>query len=255
MELEMKYAVPSKETADQIWTAMTGSELCDPASAETLVMKAVYFDTEDGILSDNNVTFRVRAEGETTFATLKWGGSSSNGFHERQEINVPVNGETCFIQPPTDLFRESLEGLQLMELIKDRKLINLLEMRFLRRRARLTYNGTMMELAVDTGSIITDKGEIPILETELELFEQERSHLLWRREVDLGVSGQTFGFGLDFVHLQCESLAVFPELAGVDFHSGKLHFGKSAYERHLNPPVQVCSLPQLRGDIIVDLDL
>ena len=170
MELEMKYAIPSREDADRIWTELSSSELCDPASAETLVMKAIYFDTEDRTLSENNVTFRVRAEGETTFATLKWGGSSSNGFHERQEINVPVNGETCFIQPPTDLFRESLEGLQLMDLIKDRKLINLLEMRFLRRRARLTYNGTMMELAVDTGSIITDKGEIPILETELELF-------------------------------------------------------------------------------------
>lgn len=170
MELEMKYAIPSREDADRIWTELSSSELCDPASAETLVMKAIYFDTEDRTLSENNVTFRVRAEGETTFATLKWGGSSSNGFHERQEINVPVNGETCFIQPPTDLFRESLEGLQLMELIKDKALVNLLEMRFLRRRVRLTYNGTLMELAVDTGSIITDKGELPIIEAEIELF-------------------------------------------------------------------------------------
>ena len=170
MEQELKYAIPDKDTSDRLWAEALESEYTDADSAETLVMKAVYFDTEDGILSDNNVTFRVRAEGENAFATLKWGGSSSGGFHERQEINVPVSGETCFIQPPTDLFKASVEGMQLMQLLGDKPLVNTLEMRFLRRRVKLHYSGSVMELAVDSGSIITDKGEVPILEAEIELY-------------------------------------------------------------------------------------
>ena len=90
MELEMKYAVPDKATCDAIWEDDLIKYYADPSSMEKLVMKAVYFDTEDGKLSANNMAVRVRYEGDTAFATLKWNGSVSNGFHEREEINVPA---------------------------------------------------------------------------------------------------------------------------------------------------------------------
>ncbi len=170
MELEMKYAIPSRETADDIWADAMLESLTDSTGSEAVVMKAVYFDTEDGALRDHNITLRVRAEGERSFATLKWGGSVHDGMHERQEINVPVSGEETFIAPPASLFQESEEGAALLELIGTKPLQNLLETRFLRRRKRLHYNGSIMELAIDTGSIVTDNGSLPILELELELF-------------------------------------------------------------------------------------
>ena len=102
--------------------------------------------------------------------TLKWGGHSSNGFHEREEINVPVTGEQYFIEPPTDLFAESEDGKALVGMIGSKPLVNMLETRYLRRRMRVDLNDCLMEIAIDTGSIVTDMGEESILELEIELF-------------------------------------------------------------------------------------
>ena len=109
-------------------------------------------------------------EGERVFATLKWGGHSSNGFHEREEINVPVSGEEYFINPPKDLFSESDDGQVVLALIGEKPLLNILETRYLRRRMRVDLDDSLMEIAIDTGSIVTDLGEEPILELEIELF-------------------------------------------------------------------------------------
>lgn len=173
MESELKYRIKDREMADTLWDDECLLAIADPSSREKLVMKAVYFDTEDHVLSGSNMAFRVRLEGESIFATLKWGGHSSNGFHEREEINVPVTGEQYFIDPPTDLFAESEDGKALVCMIGKKPLINMLETRYLRRRMRVDLNDCLMEIAIDTGSIVTDMGEEPILELEIELFAGE----------------------------------------------------------------------------------
>lgn len=178
MELEMKYRIESRAVADALWDDDCLMAIADLSSREKLVMKAVYFDTEDRILSKNNMAFRVRLEGERIFATLKWDGHSSNGFHEREEINVPVPptaGETYFINPPVDLFSESEDGRALIKFVGDKPLINMLETRYLRRRMRVDLNDSIMEIAIDTGNIVTDMGDEPILELEIELFTGEVS--------------------------------------------------------------------------------
>lgn len=173
MESELKYRIRDREMADALWDDEYLLSVADPSSREKLVMKAVYFDTEDHILSRNNMAFRIRLEGESIFATLKWGGHSSNGFHEREEINVLVTGEQYFIKPPTDLFAESEDGRALIRLIGEKPLTNLLETRYLRRRMRVDMDDSILEIAIDTGSIVTDAGEEPILELEIELFAGE----------------------------------------------------------------------------------
>ena len=55
METELKYGIPSREKADAIWEEAFVSPYSDNSTAEKVVMKAVYFDTEDRILSKNNV--------------------------------------------------------------------------------------------------------------------------------------------------------------------------------------------------------
>ncbi len=170
MELEMKYSIPDKATADAIWDDDYLAEIGDMSTRKKTVMKAVYFDTPDRLLSGNNVAFRVRSEDGYMLATLKWGARVSDGFHSREEVNVPVAGDNCFIASPKEIFKESEDGLKLLELIGDRSLVNLLETRFLRSRMRISYGSSIMEMAIDTGSIVTDNGELPIMELELELF-------------------------------------------------------------------------------------
>ena len=172
----MKYRIESRDIADAIWDDDSLMSVADLSTREKLVMKAVYFDTEDRILSKNNMAFRVRLEGDRIFATLKWNGHSSNGFHEREELNVPVTptaGETYFMNPPVDLFSESDEGRALINFVGDKPLINMLETRYLRRKMRIDVNDSIMEMAIDTGNIVTDMGDEPILELEIELFTGE----------------------------------------------------------------------------------
>ena len=173
MEIEMKYSVPDKQTADEIWTDTYIDSISDMNSVENLVMKAIYFDTEDLLLSKNNIAVRVRSEGSHYFATLKANGKQKDGLFTRDEINVPVSDESSFMELDPTIFKGSEPGDALIKIADGRKLTNLMEMRFLRRKKRISYSGSIMELALDSGSIITDKGEVPIMEMEIELFAGE----------------------------------------------------------------------------------
>ena len=171
MEIEMKYAVPGKEIADAIWNDSDVNEMSDFSSAESVIMKAVYFDTENGDLKKNHFSVRIRMEGERRFATLKWGGSAGkNGLHQRNEVNIPVSDDSYFIQFDPTIFLVCEEGQHLLDIIDNKPLVNLLEMRFIRRRKRIAFKNSVMELSLDNGSIITDEGDIPISEMEIELF-------------------------------------------------------------------------------------
>lgn len=176
----MKYRIADKALADSIWDDPDFSTTEEANSRETILMKASYFDTEDYILSKHDIAFRIRMEGQRIVASLKWKGDSEEGLHKREEINVPVNDEACFINPHPNIFKESEQGKAMIALIGNRPLHSLLETRFLRRKFRMDTGTTLCELAIDTGEIITDFGTLPICEMEVELFsgkEEEMIHL------------------------------------------------------------------------------
>lgn len=170
MEIEMKYAIADKAIADSIWDDPDFMSMEEANSRETVLMKAAYFDTEDYILSKNDIAFRIRSEGSRIVASLKWKGSSEGGLHTREEINVPVSDKACFIHPDPQIFKESEPGKAMINIIKDKPLHSLLETNFIRRKLRLDTGTTLCELALDMGEILTDFGNLPICEMELELF-------------------------------------------------------------------------------------
>jgi triphosphatase len=170
MEIEMKYAIENKEVAENIWNDDFLNKIGDPSSKETVSMKSAYFDTEEGVLFKNDVAFRVRMEGAKVVASLKWNGSSKNGLHKREEVNVPMDDSACFLEPSPEIFKESDQGLAMMELIGDQRLYSILEMNFIRRRIRVDFGESIMELAIDTGEILTNSDNLPICELEIELF-------------------------------------------------------------------------------------
>lgn len=180
MEIELKYTVPDKETMEKIWNDNFVSEIEEEGTREDLLMKAAYFDTDDRILSKNDIAFRVRMEGKKTVASLKWNDkdSSISGLHMREEINVPVSDDACFISPRPDIFKESSEGRDLLEVVGDSPLMNILEMTFVRKSVRLDNGNCICELSLDEGKIIGDKGEEIIREMEIELFSGEQEDLI-----------------------------------------------------------------------------
>ncbi len=177
MEIELKFTIKDRQVAKEIWEDPYLEELGEVDSKETVYMKAAYFDTEDHILSKNDIAFRIRMEGNRIIASLKWNGSSEEGLHIREEVNVPVDDPACFLQPSPDIFKESEQGKIMMDLVGDKVLNNLLEMHFIRRRIRVDTQNSIVELAIDTGEIITNDGTLPICELEIELFSGEEGDL------------------------------------------------------------------------------
>ena len=87
----------------------------------------------------------------------------------------------------------------------------------------------------------------------LQFLEQQFSHLLGRRKINLGITGKSLCLELNFVHLGCEGSAVILELGRINFHSGKLHLGQCPDKRHLDSPVEVPSFRRNSGDLFREL--
>lgn len=178
MEIEMKYEIPDKSCADQIWEDEYLKEIGDDTSREALHMKAAYFDTDDHVLLDRDIAFRVRLEGNRAVAALKWNGTSEDGLHTREEINVPVVNEDCLTNPSPTVFCESAEGKDMIALVGDKPLRKLLDIHFLRRKVRVDTGKSICEVAIDTGEITTKYGNLPICELEIELFSGSEEDVL-----------------------------------------------------------------------------
>jgi inorganic triphosphatase YgiF len=178
MEIEMKYGIRDKETAKRIWEDEYLLSIEEKDSREKVYMKASYFDTDDYILSKNDIAFRIRMEGSRIVASLKWKGASVDGLHTREEINVPVNDEACFILPDPEIFKESDIGRDMIALVSGKPLHSLLETRFLRSRMRVDTGNTICEVAIDEGEIVTDFGNLPICELEIELFSGDQEDVI-----------------------------------------------------------------------------
>lgn len=177
MEMEMKYGIKDKETAESIWDDEYLLSIEEADTREKVLMKAAYFDTEDFVLSKNDIALRVRMEGSRIVATLKWKGKNEGGLHIREEINVPVDDEACFIMPDPQIFKESEIGQDVIALIGFKKLHSIMETNFVRSRFRVDNGNGIMEVSLDNGKIITDNGTAPICELEIELFSGEQEAL------------------------------------------------------------------------------
>lgn len=177
MEIEMKYGIGDKEIAKSIWEDDYLLSMEEKDSREKVFMKASYFDTDDYILSRNDIAFRVRMEGTRIVASLKWKGASVDGLHTREEVNVPVKDEACFIMPDPGIFKESDIGRDMIALVAGKPLHSMLETRFLRSRMRIDTGKCICEVAIDEGEIVTDHGSLPICELEIELFSGDQEEV------------------------------------------------------------------------------
>ncbi len=168
MEIEVKYELPCEEELEKILEDEDIVRCSEGEEAETVPLRAIYYDTADGDLRKQDITLRVRSEGPTAFATVKWGGSVRGAVHKREEINIPVPIEKASEVPDAALFEETPIGAAIRSVTDESSLVPVVVMQFDRTRKRLTFEGNIIELALDRGKIITPRGCCPILEMELE---------------------------------------------------------------------------------------
>lgn len=180
MEIELKYKIESTEQMDSIWNDALISSLEEKGSREQLLIKAVYFDTEDFLLQKNQIAFRIRKEGDRMVGTLKWRDHDPgiNGLYMREEINVPLKNEEYFLAPDPAIFKESSVGRELIEAIGDNELIGIFETVFTRKKVRIEIGNTICEVALDKGKIIAANETMPISELEVELYTGKQEDLI-----------------------------------------------------------------------------
>ncbi|MEG0923968.1 MAG: CYTH domain-containing protein [Anaerovoracaceae bacterium] len=183
MEIELKYAVTDKLVSEKILEDQYLTAIKDKNSDERIKMDAVYFDTADGVLRDASIALRVRRENNKIISTIKWNGSAEDGLHIREEINIPVDDEKFLEEPKLDIFDQCPMGEILRELVGDKKMVPIMQINFVRKQMRIDTGKSISVISLDKGEIITDKGNAPISELEIELYSGDKD--------DLSVVGET----------------------------------------------------------------
>ncbi|GAA4899949.1 CYTH domain-containing protein [Ferrimonas pelagia] len=132
-----------------------------------------YFDTPDLALRRLDMGLRIRRSGEQREQTLKTRGRVVGGLHARPEYNVPIGSD----HPDLSQFPETLwtpgqcQGIQ-------QQLFAQFQTDFMRESARLRWQGSEVELALDKGQIHAGALSDPINELELELVQGDPAVLL-----------------------------------------------------------------------------
>jgi len=174
IEVELKLRLLKTENCPNIFAApaLAGLKTSVPTK-ETLASK--YFDSTDGVLNKAGIAYRIRREGEQLIATVKAGGTSAGGLHERQEWNIKIDQ----YQPSIDYFMATQAGQLLKNVLGDNQLEPVLETVFERQKTMVTTaDGSLIELALDQGVIIAGQIEETIAEVELELKEGNSAAVL-----------------------------------------------------------------------------
>lgn len=165
-EIELKLTCTDSSIWEQIMTAQSLTELAVPGGGGRELLEARYFDTATYCLQKAKLAYRIRREGEEWIATVKGGGVSSGGLHERQEWNVVVSDA----QPDITVFEGTDIGKKLIGLVGDQVLEPILITKFERRTLDIIMpDGSEIEVAADQGTIVAGCKSAPILEVELEL--------------------------------------------------------------------------------------
>ena len=177
MEVELKYAVPDEQMAEWIWTDDELGAMCEEGSWSVARYNGYYYDTPECVLTENDIVFRIRHEGEKTVACLKWHSGGEGALHKREELNRTVDGEVPDTADP-DIFSENEMGRHIRALIGEEELTRLMEVDVLRKSMRVDTGNSIVEISIDRGAVHTRNGDVPISEVELELYQGTEQSLL-----------------------------------------------------------------------------
>lgn len=167
VETELKLHLQAPELWQEVKCALLTLEGLVAESIKQDVFEAHYYDTPTQALARNGLAYRVRREHEAWVATVKSGGSTTGGLHQRQEWNVAVDGP----DPDISVFSDELAA-QLKDAVGTEGLLSIVGTYFERQSCIVRLaDGSEVEIAADQGQIHAEATGLvaPILEIELEL--------------------------------------------------------------------------------------
>ena len=176
MEVELKYQLPDDETANLIWSDEELGALIEEDSWSVDRYYGSYYDTEDMILSKNDITFRLRHEGDFVVACLKWNGSGSGALHKREELNITIGTEMPEVADP-EVFSQHEVGKRIIDAIGAGELKPMIDVDVLRKSMRVDTGKSILEISIDHGSVTAAGDTTPIDEVEIELYQGNEDDL------------------------------------------------------------------------------
>lgn len=171
VEVELKLQLPRAAKAAFLRLPLLKAAATPPCTQKLI---NIYFDTPDLALTRQRMAIRLRKKDGQWLQTVKHGGTSGAGLHQRPEIEQPVPAATL------DLGRIADPALSRFLLRPD--IGPTLQPVFTTNFERTTWelqgeNGSLVELALDDGEIDSNGRITPLLEVELELKKGEISDL------------------------------------------------------------------------------
>ena len=203
MEFELKLEIPADRRA-QVEAAVREGK------AVRRHLQARYFDTVNCALARHNIVLRVRKEGRRWVQTAK---AASGGPLERLEHNVNLLQLAGVAMPAVDLARHAGTpvGDRIMKALRlaSGEAFPALVLRYETDVWRLTRNieraGSVMEIALDVGRVVSGAHSMPLCELEVELKHGSPEHAvqlarewcgrhgLWLSLISKSMKGQRMG--------------------------------------------------------------
>jgi inorganic triphosphatase YgiF len=167
-EIELKLAVPAASFARLLKSPELQAVAVGPVRRKKF--STTYFDTPDLRLLEAGMALRVRRDGKRRIQTLKTAYHPTLGALARGEWERTIVGETPVID---DAWLAEIDDKDVRKLLSKeklrRQLAALFTTSFTRRFVHVRQGASLVELALDSGSIEAPQGTLPLSEIELEL--------------------------------------------------------------------------------------
>lgn len=170
-EIELKLFL---DPADQQTLTEKLSSLEHAEALPTKQLTNRYFDTRDLQLRRWDMGLRVRGDGDHREQTIKTAGRVVGGIHSRPEYNIDIEGDT----PTLSLFPDEIWPLDADIAKAQDELYCLFDTNFTRQLWHVYVGSSMVEIALDTGTIAASGEQEEICELEFELLAGDVSALL-----------------------------------------------------------------------------
>ena len=175
METELKLRFTTREGYDRL---LSRKRLSSMISRN---MMAVYYDTPDRRLRREQLSYRIRREGDRYIATIKAKGSAKDGVHRRLEWNIVQKDATpdpsrfltneLFTTDPVESLR------QILTVMGNGPFEERCRTHFIRRTCNVSSPEAVVELCVDDGFLSAGGKTEEIWELELELCSGSEEYL------------------------------------------------------------------------------
>lgn len=176
-EIELKLLL-SKEALEKMLQLDFMVKAIRAGSKKVRRLVSIYYDTDELVLKQHGIAFRVRDKGDGTFEeTVKTSKKHDGALSERVELNLPLNDN----KPVLNGFKALGLDVELGEIapagVKALFTVDVERITYI-----LDYAGASAELAIDKGAIYCGEKSDSIDEVELELLEGDVSALLALKE-------------------------------------------------------------------------